>query len=191
MLDEDGRKLSKRLRNYPDPDEVFETIGSDALRWFLMSSPILRGGDLRIDREGTGIGEVGAPGAQPDLERVPLLHALRERRRLPGDAAAPTRPQLLDRYILAKTRELVETVHRAPGRLRHRRGLRRTSPAFLDALNNWYIRRSRDRFWAPDRRGPRPADKRDAYDTLYTVLHACPGGRAAAAAARARRSTRA
>ena len=58
VLDEDGPKLSKRLRNYPDPDEVFETIGADALRWFLMASPILRGGDLRIDREGAGIGEV-------------------------------------------------------------------------------------------------------------------------------------
>ena len=48
VLDAEGRKLSKRLRNYPDPEEVFETIGSDALRWFLMSSPILRGLDLRI-----------------------------------------------------------------------------------------------------------------------------------------------
>ena len=60
VLDEDGRKLSKRLRNYPDPEDVFETIGSDALRWFLMSSPILRGLDLRIDRDGALAGVITA-----------------------------------------------------------------------------------------------------------------------------------
>src|SRR4029450_5698730 len=58
VLEEDGRKLSKRLRNYPDPVEVFETIGSDALRWFLMASPILRGGDLRIAQDASGISDV-------------------------------------------------------------------------------------------------------------------------------------
>ena len=50
--DESGQKLSKRLRNYPDPEEVFDTHGADALRWFLFTSPILRGGDLQIDKEG-------------------------------------------------------------------------------------------------------------------------------------------
>ncbi len=58
VLDDQGQKLSKRLRNYPDPEEVFETIGADALRWFLVSSPILRGADLQIDREGKAIQEV-------------------------------------------------------------------------------------------------------------------------------------
>ena len=57
VLAGDGKKLSKRLRNYPDPDEVFDSIGSDALRWFLVSSPVVRGGDLRIDREGKAIAE--------------------------------------------------------------------------------------------------------------------------------------
>ena len=54
VLDENQQKLSKRLRNYPDPTDVFNTLGSDALRWFLVSSPILRGGNLSIDREGKG-----------------------------------------------------------------------------------------------------------------------------------------
>ena len=58
VLDENGQKLSKRLRNYPSAEEVFETYGSDALRWFLVSAPILRGGDLPIDREGQRIRDV-------------------------------------------------------------------------------------------------------------------------------------
>ena len=57
VLDADGRKLSKKLRNYPDPEEVMESIGSDALRWYLMSSPILRGGDLKIAADGSGIAD--------------------------------------------------------------------------------------------------------------------------------------
>ena len=85
---------------------------------------------------------------------------------------------VLDRYILAKTRALVDD-DRSDGRLRPRR-CSRTDPSFLDALNNWYIRRSRDRFWGNDNlsldtpdRDPMSAggaDKEAAYDTLYTVL---------------------
>ncbi|HLQ37380.1 MAG TPA: isoleucine--tRNA ligase, partial [Planctomycetota bacterium] len=58
VLDEDGQKLSKSLRNYPDPEQLFATTGADALRWFLLSSPILRGADLQIDKEGRQIAEV-------------------------------------------------------------------------------------------------------------------------------------
>ncbi|NNL84881.1 MAG: isoleucine--tRNA ligase, partial [Myxococcales bacterium] len=57
-LAEDGQKLSKRLRNYPDPEEVFETHGSDALRWHLVSSPLLKGGDLKVEKDGKAIGDV-------------------------------------------------------------------------------------------------------------------------------------
>ncbi|MEC8651078.1 MAG: isoleucine--tRNA ligase, partial [Planctomycetota bacterium] len=58
VLDTEGQKLSKSLRNYPDPEEMFETVGADALRWFLMSSPILRGGDLAISKDGKQMHEV-------------------------------------------------------------------------------------------------------------------------------------
>ena len=58
VLDENAQKLSKRLKNYPSPEEIFATYGADALRWFLVSSGILRGLDLQIDREGQGIREV-------------------------------------------------------------------------------------------------------------------------------------
>ena len=123
VLDEDGRKLSKRLRNYPDPEEVFETIGSDALRWFLMASPILRGGDLRIDREGSGIADAVRLVLNPlwNTWHFFALYANADgyQARFRTDS-----PALLDRYVLAKTRQLVERVRGRARRLRGGRGLR-------------------------------------------------------------------
>ena len=167
VLDEDRKKISKRLRNYPDPDEVFDEIGSDALRWYLVSSPLMRGGDLVIDRQGKGIAEVVRLIINPIWNAYYFfcLYANSDdiRASLRSDSRA-----LLDRYILAKTAELVADMasdldayelSSACGRVRQ----------FIDALNNWYIRRSRDRFWRSSTEKNDP-DKRDAYDTLYTVL---------------------
>jgi isoleucyl-tRNA synthetase len=168
VLDEDGRKLSKRLRNYPDPEVVFETIGSDALRWFLMASPILRGGDLRIDREGSGISDAVRLVINPIWNAYSFftLYANVDGYRASYRADSP---QLLDRYALAKTRQLVESVT-ARMDAYDLAGACSDITSYLDALNNWYIRRSRDRFWAPGS-VEAEADKRDAFDTLYTVLH--------------------
>ena len=102
VLGDDGQKMSKSLRNYPDPFEVFDTYGADAMRWYLLSSPILRGGDLVGDRAGHP--RRRAPGAPAAVERVVLLHALRQRRRLHGAASRTDSTDVLDRYILAKTR---------------------------------------------------------------------------------------
>ncbi len=164
VLDENGQKLSKRLRNYPGPEEVFATYGADALRWFLVSSPILRGSDLQIDREGHAIREIVRLVIRPIWNAYYFfcLYANADgvRARLRSDAKG-----VLDRYVLAKTHALVRGVERAldgydiPGACAE-------LASFIDALNNWYIRRSRDRFWAADG----SADKTDAYDTLYTVL---------------------
>ena len=171
VLDEDGRKLSKRLRNYPDPEEVFDTIGSDPLRWFLMSSPILRGLDLRIDREGAGIGEAVRHVLNPIWN---AFHFFTLYANVDGYRARfePGSSDLLDRYVLAKTRALVEAVTERFDAY-DLAGACGEITAFLDALNNWYIRRSRDRFWAPAERSDTGLDagKRAAYDTLYTVLN--------------------
>ncbi len=162
VLDEDGRKLSKRLRNYPDPEEVFETIGSDALRWFLVSSPILRGLDLRIDRDGAGISEVVRLVLNPiwNAWYFFTLYA-----NVDGYQAVwrTDSEHLLDRYVLAKTHALVAGVTRRLDEY-DLAGACGEVAAFLDALNNWYIRRSRERFWGGE-------VDRDAFDTLYTVLH--------------------
>ena len=171
VLDESGRKLSKRLRNYPDPEEVFETHGSDALRWFLLSSPILRGLDFRIDREGTGIGEVVRLVLNPiwNAYNFFTLYANADGYRA---SVRTDSTDVLDRYILAKTQALVAQITERLDAY-DLAGACSEVRVFLDALNNWYIRRSRDRFWAPADSGTDAAAaqaKRDAYDTLYTVL---------------------
>jgi isoleucyl-tRNA synthetase len=182
VLDEDGRKLSKRLRNYPDPEAVFESHGADALRWFLVSSPILRGLDFRIDRDGAGIGEVVRLVLNPIWNAFHFftLYANADGHRAEViDATDPDAARrlaglgVLDRYILAKTRALVDAVTACLDGY-DLAGACVEVRAYLDALNNWYIRRSRDRFWSPSATSA-PDDARlpakaDAYDTLYTVL---------------------
>ena len=178
VLDHEGRKLSKKLRNYPDPEEVMASHGSDALRWHLMASPILRGGDLRIATDASDFSEVVRLVLNPIWNAYSFFtlyaNADGHTASLRTDASGQ-----LDRYILAKTAQLVERVTASMDAFE-------IAPAcaevhgFLDALNNWYIRRSRERFWAPgasdsesDGAGPdriSAAEKADAYDTLYTVL---------------------
>ncbi len=165
LLAEDGSKLSKKLRNYTEPELVFSEQGSDALRWYLMSSNIVRGGDLRISD--SGITDVVRQVLLPIWNAFSFftLYAnadgYRARTRTDSD-------HLLDRYLLAKARALVESVtghmdaYDLPSAAAEIHG-------FIDALNNWYIRRSRDRFWAGASEA-NEADKADAHDTLYTVL---------------------
>ncbi len=167
ILGDDGRKMSKRLGNYPEPDMVFDTWGADAMRWFLVSSPILRGQDLVVHAKGF-----------EDVRRQVLnriwnawyflalyanVDAIRGRWRTDAHG-------VLDRYILAKTSALVEDVTMSMDAY-DLFGACSAITGFLDALTNWYIRRSRDRFWrARDGAADTEGDKADAYDTLSTVL---------------------
>ncbi|WP_433376284.1 isoleucine--tRNA ligase [Actinoplanes sp. CA-142083] len=157
LLGEDGRKMSKSLRNYPDVYRVFDTYGSDAMRWMLMSSPVLRGGDMPVTEVAIrdSVRQVLLP-----LWNVWYFFSLYANASSYVASFRTDSPHLLDRYVLAKTGELVSDVQRlmdeydisgAAGAVR----------SYLDALTNWYVRRSRDRFWAGDQ---------DAFDTLATVL---------------------
>ena len=158
VLGDDGQKMSKSLRNYPDPFEVFDTYGADAMRWYLLSSPVLRGGDLVVTERASATPcarcccRCGTRG--PSSRSTPTPPAR-------SGACGPTATDVLDRYLLAKTRELVDDRHRGDGRLRPATAPARPCAVHLDALKNWYIRRSRSRFWAGDQ---------DAIDTLHTVL---------------------
>ena len=165
VLDENGKKLSKSLRNYPNPDEMFDTYGADALRWFLVASPILRGSDLQIDREGQAIREVVRLVLKPIWNSYSFfcLYANAENIRA---AFGTDSEQLLDRYLVAKTRDLVDGVAEDFDAYDIPAACQRIT-SFIDALNNWYIRRSRPRFWSQEK----SADKIDAYNTLYTVMH--------------------
>jgi isoleucyl-tRNA synthetase len=168
LLEPSGkRKLGKRYANYSSPDEVFETRGADALRWYMMSAPIMRGGDLRFDSGDTGIGDVTRLVLNPIWNAYSFFTLYAN---VDGYRAAfrTNAAGLLDRYVLAKTRELIDGVQVSMDAYDLAGACARVS-AHVDALNNWYIRRSRQRFYgAEDTQDTQ--DKRDAYDTLYTVL---------------------
>ncbi len=163
LLADDGTKLSKKLRNYTEPSEIFDRQGSDALRWYFMSTNIVRGGDTRISDQ--GIDDVVRQVILPIWNAYSFftLYANVEgyRARFRTDS-----PELLDRYILAKTRDLVAAVEARMDEY-DLPGAATEIQSFIDALNNWYIRRSRDRFWGTSE--GQGADK-DGLDTLYTVL---------------------
>ena len=165
LLADDGAKLSKKLRNYTEPTEIFEVQGSDALRWYFMSSNIVRGGDSRISDQ--GIDDVVRQIITPIWNAYSFftLYANIDNYRADWNVESSN---LLDQYILAKTRLMVETVTQSMDQYDLPRATSEIK-AFIDALNNWYIRRSRDRFWAPG--SPKDdTDKQAAYDTLFTVL---------------------
>ena len=113
LLGDDGQKLSKRLRNYPDPVDVFETLGADAMRWSMLSSSAVRGGDMVADRR--SIEEAVRQALLPIWNSWYFLT-------LYANAAAADAPDggetVLDRYALAKARELVDHRHRPHGCLR-------------------------------------------------------------------------
>ena len=160
VLGDDGLKMSKSKGNYPDVNEVFDRDGSDAMRWFLMSSPILRGGNLIVTEQGIREGVRQA--------MLPMWNAYSFLRLYASQPATwdTSSTNVLDRYILAKLHDTVAAVTDA---------LDNTNVAaacdevrwFCDALTNWYVRRSRDRFWAGD---TGEDGHPEAFNTLYTVL---------------------
>lgn len=165
VLGSDGRKMSKSLRNYPDVSEVLSRDGADAMRWFLMSSPILRGGNLVVTEDGIrdSVRQVLLPvwstyyfltmyASAVGQGQGYLARAIRADE--VGDLPA------MDRYILARTRHLVDGM---TGQLDgfDIAGACESVRDYLDELTNWYVRTQRDRFWAEDE---------TAFNTLFTVM---------------------
>ncbi|RZV48847.1 MAG: isoleucine--tRNA ligase [Acidimicrobiales bacterium] len=162
LLAEDGQKLSKKLRNYTEPSEIFDKQGADALRWYFMNSNIVRGGDARISDH--GIAEVTRQVLLPMWNAYSFFTLYANIDGYQAEFRTDSTDEL-DRYILAKLREVIETTTERMEAY-DLAGASEQIASFIDALNNWYIRRSRERFWGPDM----TADKRASYDTLYTVL---------------------
>ena len=157
VLGNDGLKMSKSKGNYPNVNEVFDRDGSDAMRWFLMSSPILRGGNLIVTEQGI------REGVRQAL--LPMWNAysfLRLYSSKPAEWSVES-TNVLDRYILAKLHDVVAGVRDALDATDISRACDEVR-WFCDALTNWYVRRSRDRFWTGDDEFP------EAFNTLYTVL---------------------
>ncbi|PWW62581.1 isoleucine--tRNA ligase [Actinokineospora spheciospongiae] len=157
VLGDDGQKMSKSRKNYPDVNEVFDRDGSDAMRWFLMASPILRGGDLVVTER--GIRDAVRQAVLPLWNSWYFLALYANAEGTDGTWRTDS-PHVLDRYALAKTRQLVESVTAALDTY-DISGACQSVREYLEVLTNWYVRRSRDRFWSGDT---------DAIDTLHTVL---------------------
>ncbi len=159
LMAEGGQKLSKRLKNYPDPNEVLENIGSESLRWFLVSSPVLKGGNLAVDKEGKEIAKASRAALIPLWNAFYFftLYANAEEYKAKEISSSS---EAIDNYILSKLKHLRNVV---------KQGLEtydvsmatNEATSFMEVLNNWYIRRTRERFWEGDAQ---------AFDTLYTVL---------------------
>ncbi|MFO7689152.1 MAG: isoleucine--tRNA ligase [Cryobacterium sp.] len=173
VLGNDGQKMSKSLRNYPDVNEVFDRDGADAMRWFLMSSSVLRGGNLVVTEEGIreGTRQVMLP-----LWSTYYFFTLYANASGPDGYDASWRTDstdVLDRYLLAKTRDLIVDVTADLEALDSTQATTRLRD-FSDVLTNWYVRRSRDRFWtgasSTTAGTPPVATSNEAFDTLYTVL---------------------
>ena len=167
VLDENRQKLSKRLRNYPDPLEFFDEYGADTMRWFLVSSPVLTGGDIVIPREARAIAQVQREAISPLLNAYSFF-ALYANLESFGPAAVSDADDAMDRYILVKLGVLAKDAHFALSRYDIPEACRAAS-IFMDVLTNWYIRRSRNRFWEEEY----SKSKHDAFNVLYTVLVRC------------------
>ncbi len=168
VLAEDGKKMSKRLRNYPDPSEVMERYGADALRFYLMSSPVVAADNLNFSEKDLAenlrgmfrmlwntysffvlYANVDKFEPRLSLEKVPRLSL----------------GNLLDKWIVSELNLLIKNVNLHMEKYELNRAAR-LFPVFIDNLSNWYIRRSRRRFW----KSVNDSDKRQAYETLHYVL---------------------
>ncbi|BCW06714.1 isoleucine--tRNA ligase [Arthrobacter sp. NtRootA1] len=164
VLGSDGQKMSKSLRNYPDVSEVLDRDGSDAMRWFLMSSPILRGGNLVVTEQGIrdGVRQVILP-----LWNVYSFFTLYTNAANSGSGyEAKLRydgySDTLDQYLMANTGDLVRSLTESLDSY-DISGACDELRSYLDMLTNWYVRRSRQRFFD---------ENEDAFDALYTALEA-------------------
>ncbi|HOV62585.1 MAG TPA: DUF5915 domain-containing protein, partial [Spirochaetia bacterium] len=163
VLAEDGKKMSKSERNYSDPGEVMDKFGADALRLFLMNSAVVKAEDLRYSDE--GVREIVKSVIIPLWNSYSFFVTYANIDKI-TPVSAPKNPENpLDRWILSEAERLVKDVTEQMDLYDLQKAIQPIIN-FIDLLNNWYIRRSRRRFW----RSGNDLDKHQAYETLYAVL---------------------
>jgi len=162
VLAEDGQKMSKRLKNYPDPNKVFHNHGADALRFYLMNSPVVKADNLRFSEK--GVSDVVRNFILPIWNAYSFFVTYANIDKWQPNKELESKNKL-DQWILEELNKLIvqETeymnsydLHKASNSIYE----------FVDNLTNWYIRRSRRRFWKSEDDN----DKISAYQTLYKVL---------------------
>ena len=175
LLGEDGQKMSKSLRNYPDVNMVFDRDGADAMRWFLLSSPVVRGGNLSVTDQAIRdtVRQVLLPLWNTWYFFTLYAGKVNGGQGYVSDGLDLTDPSLfgprgslavMDRYVLARVKDLADTV-RTQMSAYDVTGATASVREFIDVLTNWYLRTSRSRFSDAEEQVWRPA-----FDTLATVL---------------------
>lgn len=163
VLAEDGKKMSKSLRNYSDPNEIMEKFGADALRLFLMDSAVVRAEDLKFSDE--GVKTVLKSTILPLWNAYSFYVTYANIDQVAPEQGPEDPSNPLDAWILSESEKLVGDVTQAFEQYHLQRAISSINH-FIDLLNNWYIRRSRRRFW----KSGNDSDKQQAYQTLYHVL---------------------
>ncbi len=159
IVDENKRKFSKSLHNFVDPTEQLETFGADAVRLFIQGSNFLKAEPVGVDKEGKVFGETIKTILTPLWNAYHFFTLYANAGNITaGEDASSQNP--LDKYILAELNVLVKTVGESLDEYKPDVAIKEFV-RFLDVLNNWYIRRSRARFWDEDV---------FAFNTLYVVL---------------------
>ncbi len=167
ILAEDGKKMSKSLRNYPDPEKLLNDHGADAVRLYMIDSPAVKAEELRFSDK--GVREI--------VRRILLRwwnsysfftsYGSIDEFKPRGDFA--NSPNLLDQWILSRLHSLIQKTNQEMAAYR----LYTVVPEllnFIEALTNTYIRFNRPHFWANGKGSAMAEDKRFAYETLYHVL---------------------
>tara|TARA_A100001015_G_scaffold53567_1_gene58692 strand:- start:5445 stop:8630 length:3186 start_codon:yes stop_codon:yes gene_type:complete len=165
ILDEKSQKLSKRLKNYTSPLEIFKKYGSDSMRFFMGHSAVMRGNELNIDKEGNVFKESLRLYIKPIWNSFNFFTIYANADKLEAHLDLKSK-NLLDIYIYSKLKAFIKKIEKSLDEY--------NLPAayedihqFFELLNNWYIRRNRERFWKKDK----DSDKQSAYNCLYAVLY--------------------
>ncbi|QXK91983.1 isoleucine--tRNA ligase [Neoehrlichia mikurensis] len=173
VLDIKGQKLSKRLNNYTDPMEIFEKYGADAMRFLMLSHPISVGGELLLDIEGEMIRDVLKNIIKPIWNSYTFftIYANTDNVKAVIIEHIDQISNIMDLYIINECINTIQAIFNAMETNNKQCGYNiqlscEYIKKFFDILNNWYIRRCRERFWSSQKN----TDKINAYNTLYTVL---------------------
>jgi isoleucyl-tRNA synthetase len=164
VMAEDGKKMSKRLRNYTPPDDLMETYGADALRLYLINSGLVRAEEQRFTDD--GVKDMVRRALLPWLNAFKFLNTYAEIDNWKPETNRAESDNIMDQWILSRLQSLkaniateMESYH-----------LYNVVPAlfeFIEDLTNWYIRLNRSRFWSEEMTD----DKANAYSTLYTAIY--------------------
>ena len=165
VLAEDGKKMSKRLNNYPDPADIFQKYGADPLRYYLLTSPVMQAENLNFKEADVAELVRGMFRMLWNSYSFFILYANIDKFEPDRKYEIKDTKNLLDKWIVSELQMLIKDVNENMESYELTRAAR-LFPKFIDNLSNWYIRRSRRRFWKSES----DSDKKEAYETLHYVL---------------------